>query len=513
MNFPPNPRHPRLRESGNILAAVYLSIVPIIGVIAAFHLRTGVEMKIHQARKFEIRASQRAIAALEVARNQVLNSSYTSSNNDVLQAALTQVENSSLMSGDPYFGDGYVAFDVNTGRKVEIQTGTGLAANLRAYRHLVTIDLEDDLTGETDDATDKVSVYVVNLAGMWHMMEARATVGDVSRTARMLVRERDPFTRFSIFIDNHYQGIAGSPRGDIHTNQTLQLFFPDGNYDDFVSAKDGFEWLIGASLGNTSFNSGYAAPTAEIAMPSLNDIQGIQPFAAAPYYVDDTYDNVEIEFQGDQVVIKARKIATGLVETVHDGDLPPGGVIYAENSVIELGGDVNGRVTVASEGDVTITDSVRYVDGEGDPAMLNPNDPVNYMENPAYDGASAVGIIANGPVLYDHGIPSTFELHAAVFSSSGNVGLPGLTFTANGAYATGYDPSFQKQNLNILGATISDKRFVGTVVDWYGNILSGFQDGAIEYDRDLLNNPPPHFLEIDRPLFKGVEVLENLVDA
>ena len=34
----------------------------------------------------------------------------------------------------------------------------------------------------------------------------------------------------------------------------------------------------------------------------------------------------------------------------------------------------------------------------------------------------------------------------------------------------------------------------------------------IQYDRNLLNNPPPHFLEVDRPLFKAIEILENVVD-
>lgn len=501
-------------ESGNMLAAVYLALVPVIGIVSTLFLRSTAEVRMHESRKNEVRAVQRALAAIEAARNEVTNSTYTSAHNDRITLALAQTTLASARP-DPHGTPGmYLALDTQTGERILVDDPAALAPGQQAFRLLRTIDFEDDLSGEADDGDDKVSVYVVPLTGLWHMIEARATVNGISRTGRVLVRERDPFTRYGIFINSHYQGISGSPKGDIHTNRTLQIFYPGSVFDDFVSARDSFQWMIGASAANTTFNAGYSVPNPNIPMPSLNDIQGIRPFATGSYYVNNLYKDTEITFQGTNVLIRAKLISNNVVYTLHNGPLPPQGVIYSEGNIKSVQGDVNGRVTVAtaSATGTKIAGSIRYVDGDGDPAMLNPTTPENYIHNPAYDGNSSVGIVSLGPVLYASTIPMTIELHAAIFCSAGHVGLPGLSFTSNGAYCTGYDPTFQKTNLNVLGCTISDRRWVGTVVNSSGAVLSGFQDGYIEYDRELLNKPPPHFLEIDRPMFKAVEIVENLVD-
>ena len=81
--------------------------------------------------------------------------------------------------------------------------------------------------------------------------------------------------------------------------------------------------------------------------------------------------------------------------------------------------EVNGRVTVGfgSTTGVKITNSIRYVDGSGQPAMLNPTTPSNYIHNPAYAGNSSVGVISQGPVLYASTIPSTTSATMSLGSS------------------------------------------------------------------------------------------------
>lgn len=503
------PRRVGRGQRGTTLAVLIVALMPVAALVTVFQMRSHFEIRAHQSRKEEVRAVERCLAALEVARNQIINSNYHSGNNDRLVQVHQQTEASTLRPNP--VGAGYLAFDSETGEAHVFTNAdtTLLEPRYRPYRLLTTVDLEDGLDGEFDDAYDKIPIYAASIVGYWHVVEARAQVGQVGRTGRMFVRERDPFTRFAIFIDSHYQGISGSPKGDIHTNKKLQIFYPDAYFEDFASAHEGFQYLCGGSQEATTFAGGSNSASDVIQMPDINDIQNIKPNATGPYLVASTHDNVSVIFSGDQVRIAARRIATGETEVLHDGDLPSGGVIYAENSIVELEGDLDGRITVVSEGNVNITDSLRYVDADGDAARLNPDSPDNYLPNPDYEGSSALGVIGNGPVLYDPGIPDTFELHAAVFSSSGNVGLPGLTFTSNGAYVSRYDSSFQKQNLNVLGVTIADKRFVGTVVNSSGTVLSGFQDGSIEYDRSLLNRPPPHFLAVERPLFKGIEILEG----
>ncbi len=506
-------RGPRRRsERGNLLGVATLVLVPVIGLVGGFYGRTASEMRAHEQRRDEILATERAFAAIEIGRNIVTNSTYTSARNDRLKNAVTAGVLRPDWNDDSE--SRFIGFDTATGDRISFDNVDDLPVSGRPYYLLQTVDLEDGVIGDADQDTDEVSVYCVALTGLWHMLEARCKVGTMSRTARIYVRERDPFTRYSIFIDNHYQGISGAPKGDIHTNRTLQLYYPDGVYDDFVSARDGFQWMIGGSFANTQFNAGYAAPTAEVVMPALADIAAIRPFASAPYYISSTYKDIEVIMTGANVQIRAKHNTTSVLSTLYNGPLPANGVIYAERNISRVEGTLNGRLTVAtaSTTGTTITGSVRYVDGNGNPAMLNPTSPTTYTRNPAYEGRSAFGIVSLGPVVYSMSLPTNFEFNGAIFSSAGNVGAPGLTFTSNGAYVSAYNAAFRKSTMCTLGSVIADRRYVGSVVNGSGTVLSGFDNGATIYDRELLNNPPPHFLEIDRPLFKGIEILEHNFD-
>jgi len=539
----PRTASPGLPERGSMLAVVSVALLPVIGLISIFFSRSVNEMHAHMARRHADMAVQRSLAAMEIARNIITNSNYDdpayANKNARIWEALSRNDVDHLRPSPD--GNLFMFFNRDTGRREYRTYGEVLApgGNYSAYRLLTEVDLVDDLTGEADDASEKVRVYVVQLTDLWHMLEAEATVRGVTRTSRVVVRERDPFTRFSVLIGSHYQGISGTPKGDIHTNEKLQIFFPDGHFDDFVSAYQGFEWFIGADWSNTDFAGGYDETTAApIVLPDLNEVQArMRPPVAdlsswergSDYlYVGTDYENIQITFNDEDVVVTAEHVTNpGVPVPIYNGSLRDMSRIYVTGAITSIEGDLNGRLSVATESSqgVNITGSLRYVDGDGDPAMLNPNDPNNYGPNPDYDGNSALGIIApEGPVLYDHGIPDTFEMHAAVYAGD-SVGLPGLGFTGPdapypynhpsfgpGQYVYTYDPSFQKQNLNMLGLTIADHRWVGSVVDGNGNVLSGFQDGSINYDRSLLNNPPPFFLDLERPLFKAVEILENSVD-
>jgi hypothetical protein len=501
----------RTDERGHLLGLVAIAIIPVLGLVAAFYGRNVQEMQAYRARQDEVRATNRALAAIEIGRHLIMNSSYTSGRNDRLVAASQSGAFRPAWLGPP---GSFVGFDLTDGRRRTIPDPANPPPGVIPFRLLAEVDLEDDETGEPDDASESAAIYVAKLTDLWSVMEVRALHGSVVRTARVMVRERDPFTRYAIFIDNHHQGISGSPKGDIHTNRGLQIFYPGAVFEDFVSARDGFQWMIGAAPTNTSFLGGYAAPSAQIPMPDLQDIQGLRPFAAGSAYIDSTYKDVEIRFQGSQVQIRARRVANNALVTLHQGPIPPGGVIYAEGRIVVLEGDLQGRVTVAtaSAQGAVITGSLRYVDGDGDPAMLNPTTPASYVHNPDYEGHSALGVISLGPVTYATTVPTTLEIHGAIFSSAGHVGLPGLAFNSTGSAVTAYNASFKKDNMLVLGSTVADRRWVGSVVNASGKLLSGFRDGAIVYDRTLLHNPPPHFLEVDRPVFRAVEILETVIE-
>ncbi len=365
---------------------------------------------------------------------------------------------------------------------------------------------------------DSSEVWVSQVANGWYQLDAVATVGSRRTHVRTLVRERDPFTRFGSFVNSHPIGIAGTPKGDIHANRVVQLFFSGGYYEDRVSARDGFEWLIGASEGNTTFDGGYDDQHPEISMPDFATIDALSQYGdgalTALLGANNPADyDIEVELKGDTYDLVAREKDGSDVLTSLGNDFPSSGVLFIDADIASLKGELNARVTLASTGKITLTGSIRYIDGAGEAIYQNglSTDPDNepYIPNPDYDGTAALGVVAVGDILYSHDISDTIEMNGFFFSSTGRFGLPGLSFTSDGRYATGWDSSFQKNSYRRLGGIATDRRIVSTVVNGSGTVLSGFQHGTSVYDKRLRAEPPPHFLAIDRPLFRGYRIVSG----
>jgi hypothetical protein len=47
------------------------------------------------------------------------------------------------------------------------------------------------------------------------------------------------------------------------------------------------------------------------------------------------------------------------------------------------------------------------------------------------------------------------------------------------------------------------------VVNGNGQVLSGFDTGTSVFDKRLRSDPPPHFLAIDRPTFRGYRIVSG----
>ncbi|MFA9566495.1 MAG: transposase, partial [Acidimicrobiales bacterium] len=69
--------------------------------------------------------------------------------------------------------------------------------------------------------------------------------------------------------------------------------------------------------------------------------------------------------------------------------------VFIDGRVTRLYGDVNGRVTLVGNEKVRVTGDLRYVDDDGDTAMLNGDDYTqSYKRNESYEGNSVLGVIA-----------------------------------------------------------------------------------------------------------------------
>jgi hypothetical protein len=200
--------------------------------------------------------------------------------------------------------------------------------------------------------------------------------------------------------------------------------------------------------------------------------------------------------------------------------------VYIDGRVTKLDGDLNGRLTIVGNDAVRITGTIRYVDGEGDTAMLNGDDwKEPYVRNDEYDGHSVLGVIARDDVLYTASMPEESEVNATLLSAAGRVGIDGFQIDENGdpvkdweyglsdaeierenAYIqAGYThATFKYDSLRRLGGIISHDRILETHVlprgDGTSYVGSGFKRGAMRFDFNLLYNPPPSFVEVPRPV-------------
>ncbi len=355
---------------------------------------------------------------------------------------------------------------------------------------------------DTGQPIPGTNVYLTSVAGSnnWYEMRCTATMGSAVKTVRMMVRGRDTFARFGIFVGDHPVGLAYTTIGDVHTNRYLEIFFPGAIFKGNVSAHEGFVYVMGADPDNAQFLGEVNPSAEEIDMPPVGELE---PYATGVYH-SNTVDDVKIELRGDKVWIK--------VENCGEGEylLPESGIIYVKGRITQLSGTLNGRLTIASGESVNMTGSIRYVDDDGDTAYLNGLDEnSDYVENPDYDGGSALGIVADDDIEIPKSAPDTrIEINAAMYSRDGHIGISGYQMNSSGTYLSGYDSSYHKESVRYLGAMICKTRPVDQVVAGENWVVSGFNHSTFVYDSRLLQSPPPHFLTFERPQYKGWEILD-----
>jgi len=200
--------------------------------------------------------------------------------------------------------------------------------------------------------------------------------------------------------------------------------------------------------------------------------------------------------------------------------------IYIDGRITSLEGDLNGRVTIVGNEKVRITGDIRYVDNDGDSAMLNGDQfSQPYVRNEAYDGKSVLGVIARDDVLYTYNLPQKAEINATLLSATGRVGIDGFQINETGEpvkdwrygltaeqieqenayrYTGTKNYTFKRESLRRIGGIVSNDRILETYVlprnDGTSYVDSGFKRGTMKFDFNLLFNPPPNFVEVPRPV-------------
>ncbi len=206
------------------------------------------------------------------------------------------------------------------------------------------------------------------------------------------------------------------------------------------------------------------------------------------------------------------------------------GTMYVDGRITRLYGDLQGRLTIIGNEKVRVTGSLRYVDEQNDPAMLNGDDFTKpYVRNPDYDGKSVLGVIARDDVVFGRDMPQEAEINGTLLSAQGRVGIDGFAIDNNGEPTKDYlygttsaeqekeraynrtsyrTRRFRKESLRRIGGLISNERILETYIkpgqDGTAYVDSGFKRGVMKFDYNLIFNPPPNFVQVPRPVVTSV---------
>ncbi len=317
------------------------------------------------------------------------------------------------------------------------------------------------------------------------------------------------FTRFS-FLTNAsvWYGTGSNVNGDIHSNNGIRM---DGNNNGQVtSAKD--KYMCGTETGchppqqqdgvwGSGDNSSlwqFPVPTEDFSAVEF-DFNQLKTHAQSSgiYIPRSNRSGYKLTISGNDMLVE-RVTRTNSIR----GYLPPGQglgswgnggcryydigirdsevvntydiegitLIFVEDNVW-IEGNITGRHTVVAAGfplssaekDIFITNNITY-------------------DN--YDGSTIFGLISQNNLFFLRDLPTNFQIDGAYMAQGGGILRHGYLNTC------GSHPNSIRDSLTVNGALISyDRSF------WnYDNPLqSGFITRNINYDTDLLYNPPPHF--------------------
>jgi len=260
---------------------------------------------------------------------------------------------------------------------------------------------------------------------------------------------------------------------------------------------------------------GYSSEKYTVAGPVYEDRE-VERTREVPRYATETYTEAVPVFEERKVEVTREVPVYGTHTVTREVEelIPPrhvdttfidlnegGGTVFIDGRITKLSGDLRGRLTIVGNEKVRVTGNVRYVDGNGDTAMLNGRDCTQpYERNPDYDGNSKLDVIARGDLLLTRGLPQRAEINATLASLEGRVGIDGFRIPEEGepdkAYLSGLSSEarareeaynltpyktrrFRRESLRRVGALHSHGRVLETYIrarkDGTSAVDSGFE--------------------------------------
>lgn len=186
-------------QKGSALSIMLILAMGVGSVVTSFLGRTLVEQSRVSQRAASMRAYRQAVGQMELAK--------------------------SIVNASAYAGGQNVAVTTALAANPPVIAGTGVMV---------------EATG----------------AARWYRLVSCADFADQTAAVSAFMRDGTPYVSYNYYVEEHPLGISGRPRGKLHTNQELEFYFPNGLYDGFVSAVDGFTYKSGAAANNTLIMGG-----------------------------------------------------------------------------------------------------------------------------------------------------------------------------------------------------------------------------------------------------------------
>ena len=414
------------------------------------------------------------------------------------------------------------------------------------------------------------SVRVNNLGNLWFELTSTGTAGDdmtgdIKRVVRLRVRDRDFFSRWSLFLENG-DGIVDDTNSwysDVHTNECLRFRNrkPEPDHARFYGAvtacnepQDYPVWEVGGAATAEYFSQPPVWNSQPISLPPTTAFSTLKTLAetgAGPVenWGGDTirvrrgpngisimpgnnFGKIEFKFEEDwHGFTPDQEVRIYYWDKYGDRndtkiDIPHDAVIYCDTEIEGVEGEIVDRMTICSAtGYIKISNDIEYEDrGHDHPYdydASNPGDPNNFTPNTSggpsgYNNNACLAIMAKHDILLSNhnGNDTDLIIHGVLAAGVGDPPMDGAI--------RWYDTTESGWNnvmadLRIYGAMIADGvmtstgMVIGHFKGWSsGGVPSGgFTNSHIVYDQSLRAAPPPHFMEIAIAMYVGWEFDRN----
>jgi hypothetical protein len=319
------------------------------------------------------------------------------------------------------------------------------------------------------------------------------TVNNVTRTVSLQRIYQPSYAEFAMWTSNSMGLFFKNGEvfnGRVHSNDQMYFDVSGGDgawFKQAVTSGAGTYTVQGGSFSLVEFDQGFLLNTLEGSMADVNFND-----SSKPKCLKDTatsgglvlQGNTTITFNGGSVSISN----TRQNWANHTYTPATEGIIYIQNSntgsastqagtAFLTRGTVNGRLTIATESDITIRGNITYAS--------------NPTSNPSSD--DALGLIASSDVWVDTSAPNNLVVYAAIMATgiSSTVG-DGSFGVVN--YNDASNPHLgNRGTLTVYGGIVQLIRgAVGTFNSQTGVMSTGYAKNY-SYDLRFINNPPPYY--------------------